>query len=294
MAIDLHIHSTISDGEYTPEELVMMAKKAGLSAIAVCDHDTTEGARLAVAAGEKIGIVVIPAVEVSASLQGEVIHILGYGINLGHLELNQVLGTIVSYRYRRAESILANINQELIAAGRRAVNTQDILDLGKEKPITRADIAMYLLEKGYVKSRNEAFDLWLDKYNIPNKDFSVQEAIDVIHRAGGIAILAHPSSPSMSLNTISTKLEDHKAILQDLYRNELDGVEVYRFLQQIEDEKKYLEMVESIGLVATGGTDFHGPHYLGSAPTIGAKEIPDSVLDKVLTTIEMRRAKNPS
>ncbi|MFH1235628.1 MAG: PHP domain-containing protein [Parcubacteria group bacterium] len=294
MAVDLHIHSSISDGEYTPEKLVAMAKKAGLKAIAVCDHDTTEGSRQAVAAGKKYGVTVIPAVEVSASLRGEVIHIVGYGIDHDHRELNEVLNTILDYRYKRAQSILANINRELVETGKKPVNVQDILDLGKEKPITRADIAMYLLEKRYVKTRNEAFDRWLDKYNISNKDFTVEEAIGAIHRAGGIAVLAHPSSPSMSLNTISTKLQDHQTILSDLHHQGLDGVEVYRFLQPVEEETEYLGMVRAIGLLVTGGTDFHGPHYLGSAETIGAKEVPDSVLGPLRGAIAARRAKNPS
>lgn len=280
MAVDLHTHSNLSDGDYSPEELVTRAKEKGLTAFAVSDHDTLEGSRRALIKGKELGVKVVPAVEISASSQGKVLHVLAYGVDIENEELHRTLADIVEYRIERAKSIVQGINQELEVAGKPSIDIEAILNLGKEKPITRIDIAEYLIKKGYVQSRDEAFSVWLNKYNVPNRDLSVVHACALTHKAGGVAILAHPNSPFLSLNEISEDFEEHKRIILELKEGGLDGIEVYRSSQSAEDQEKYLTFAISAELLVTGGSDFHSPDHV-KTPDIGAAQVPDQVMEGI-------------
>lgn len=182
--IDLHTHSTASDGQYSPEKLVELAKDANLSAFSVSDHDTVEGSVRAVQRGKELGVQVIPAVEISVSFRGKALHILGYDFDLEDTSLTKALYDINVYRRNRAQTMVGNINQELVAENMKPMDIDTILRLGIEKPINRVDLAQYLLENGYVHTIQEAFDKWLNRHNIPNIDFSVKQAIEMIRGAG--------------------------------------------------------------------------------------------------------------
>lgn len=277
--IDLHTHSTVSDGEFSPEELVDMAKAAGLTTFAVSDHDTLEGSRRAMLRGQEVGVHVIPAVEISTALNGKVLHILGYYVDMHNEPLTKTLHDICEYRIQRAKLLVENTNRELVMLGKAPMDLDYVLQIGKEKPITRSDIAQYLIDLGHVVTKQEAFDRWLEKYNVPNKDLSVEETIQLIHGAGGVAVLAHPNSKFLSLWHISNDFGDIASMLTTMKAQGLDGVEVYRTEHSQEDQERYINLAHSLGLALSGGSDFHGPHNQTSPDSIAAVAVPDSVAE---------------
>ncbi len=285
--IDLHTHSTVSDGEFSPEELVDMAKAAGLTTFAVSDHDTLEGSRRAILRGKEIGVHVIPAVEISTALSGKVLHILGYYVDIDNEPLTKTLRDICEYRIQRAKFLVENTNKELLTLGRTPMDLEYVLRIGKEKPITRSDIAQYLIDLGHVTTKQEAFDRWLEKYNVPNKDLSVEETIQLIHGAGGVAVLAHPNSKFLSLWHISNDFADITHMLSTMKAQGLDGVEVYRTEHSAEDRQRYMALAQSLGLALSGGSDFHGPHNQTSPERIAAIDVPNSVAE-VLETVSTK------
>lgn len=285
MSIDLHTHSTISDGKFSPEEIVVMAKEKGLSALAVSDHDSLEGSRRAVESGKALGLKVFPAAEISASHKNQAVHMLVYGIDLDNKALQQELDSAREYRVNRMRSIVGNINNELEAEGKPLLDLEPLLELGKEKPLGRPDIADYLIKLGYVQTRSEAFDRWLSKYNIPNKSLSVGDVCRLAHDAGGIAVLAHPGSLSLSLNSLSSDFDDHKKIISELKEQGLDGIEVYHPDHTEEVRGKYLALAESLDLVVTGGSDFHGT--FGPADMLGSASVPDDVIERLENRIKI-------
>ncbi len=178
--------------------------------------------------------------------------------------------------------MMTNINQELIADSMEPIHIDSILKLGIEKPIMRVDLAEYLLSNGYVTTLQEAFDKWLNRHNIPNRDLSVKQAIDMIHSAGWVAVLAHPGSERVSLQAITSNFEEQVKIIMHFQTVWLDGIEVYRFKQPKEIEEQYIGVANSLGPIATGWSDFHGPSIIGSAPGIGYNNTPDDVISRIL------------
>lgn len=286
--IDLHTHSNCSDGDFSPEALVDMAKEAGLSVFAVSDHDTLEGSIRALKRGKEVGLEVVPAVEISASLNGFVIHVLGYYIDLENEQLIDSLREICDYRVSRAKTMVGKINQELAEENKTAIDMEEVLKIAKEKPVSRPDIAQILISLGHVTSMQEAFDRWLNKYNIPNKDLSIAEAIKLIHQAGGVAILAHPVHDHMSLKAITPDFEEQAKILTDLKAAGLDGIEVYRFEHTQTDENTLLIIARDLNFVITGGSDFHGPSNEIAAPSITSVNVPDSVMKEMRACVKVR------
>lgn len=246
---DLHIHTTASDGVHSPREVVAMAKEAGLSAIAVTDHDTVSGIEEAVRAGAAIGITVIPGVEISTSRQGKEIHILGYGPDIASPEFLAALHRLRDTRNLRNEKIVAKLNELGMP-----LTMQDVLDLMAERKkadqtVGRPHIAELLVARGYVGSVREAFDRYLADgaaaYVNPER-ISPAEAVRLIHAAGGKAVLAHPG------------LYGDDGIVHDLIESGIDGIEVYYSEHTEQQERKYGDLAARHGLVATAGSDFHG------------------------------------
>jgi predicted metal-dependent phosphoesterase TrpH len=137
-----------------------------------------------------------------------------------------------------------------------------------------------LLDLGHVESRQGAFDKYLEKYNYPNKDLSVQEVIDKIHGAGGLAVLAHPNSDFLSLKSISTDFQEHARLISELKEQGLDGLEVYRSEHSKEDTQRYLELAESLKLLALGGSDYHGAN-VESGASLASVDVPENVLEEM-------------
>lgn len=278
MAVDLHTHSLLSDGRLTPQEVVRKAARLKLKAVAVSDHDTLSGAIDALKYGKKYGIEVIPAVEISTLYKGHILHILGYFVDLRSRSLNNVLEKLRRDRTSRAMHILGRVNVLAKKRGMHPVDQQEFRRwIGNKDPIMRGDIAGFLFKKGFGKSAYEVFIEWLEETNSPVRGLSAKEAIAHIHKAGGVAVLAHPHHESLGLRAFTLKLSQHLKVIVSLARQGLDGCEVYvrkrreteRFVQY------YLRVIKKLSLIPTGGSDFHGTSW---SPELGSVFVPDSAL----------------
>ena len=251
--IDLHVHTTLSDGTLTPSEVVRAARDVGLRAIAITDHDTVRGNQEAMSEGIKLGVEVVPGVEVSVDFHGGTMHILGYYIDLDCDSLIEVLQRIENARHKRNEEILYKLGQRGMPLDYEAIRA-----VACEGPVGRPHIAQALVQHGYVASLREAFDKYLKKGAPAYAErlrFSEAEAIQSIRRAGGIAVLAHPKS----LNCDDS--ESLSSIVARLVSAGLQGVEVYYPSQSTKMERACESLAEQFGLLVTGGTDFHGAIY---------------------------------
>ncbi|MEW6659290.1 MAG: PHP domain-containing protein [Thermodesulfobacteriota bacterium] len=248
--IDLHTHSTASDGSLRPGEVVRLAKEAGLKALALTDHDTTDGLAEAMAAGEKLGVEVIPGVEISAQFTDDTMHILGYFIDFASGKLAERLEVLKQARKERNPKIVAKLN----ALG-LPITMEQVERLSGGGQVGRPHIARALLESGYVGTMQQAFDIYLknggkayvEKYRFPPK-----EALDMIREAGGVPVLAHPFTLEMGSAAAL------KEVLLDLQAKGLAGIEIFYADHSPEQEAMYLKLARELGLLITGGSDFHG------------------------------------
>lgn len=266
MAVDLHVHSTASDGSYSPPELVEQAIARGLTALAIADHDTLDG----VPAGQDAAagrLTFLPAVEISTHLGHHELHILGYMLDLDYEPLLAELDRIQEERVRRARKTV-----ELLQG--LGVNlTYDQVEMAAGGTcIGRPHIATALVEAGVVESPAMAFDRYLkrgrpayvDRYRV-----SPARAIELIGGAGGLPVLAHP------------RLVRRDALVPELVRLGLAGIEVYHVQHTPHDVERYRQLAAQWHLVQTGGTDSHGPR--GTYPVeVGQVYVPDSCAEAVL------------
>ena len=248
--IDLHVHSNASDGTYAPAEVVRLAKEGGLRALALTDHDTIDGLAEAVAAAPRYGVEVIPGVEVSARFPGGSMHILGLDINFPNGHLNERLAVLKRARAERNPQIIAKLN----ALGIK-ITLKQVEKLSGQGQMGRPHIARALMEAGYVRSIQEAFDLYL-RYDgqayVPKFRFPPAEAIAMIREVQGVPVLAHP----FTLNLESAAAL--KNTLEELMALGLAGVEAIYSDHTPEQEALYLRLAGELGLLVTGGSDFHG------------------------------------
>jgi len=247
--IDLHSHTTASDGLQQPRENVRMAKEAGLAGIAITDHDTVDGIGEAVEAGEELGVIVIPGVEISTAAKGSDIHILGYYTDWQSEAWRIKLGSLLQTRDRRNLMIIEKLQSLGIS-----INLDEVVDearkQGKEGgSIGRPHMASLLVAKGVVSSMQEAFDRYLGSdgaaYANPPR-LHPFEAVDWIREAGGTSVIAHPG------------LYGDDELVEEIIRYGAQGIEVYHSDHGLEDELRYNRMAEKYRLIVTGGSDFHG------------------------------------
>jgi predicted metal-dependent phosphoesterase TrpH len=253
--IDLHVHSTASDGSLTPSEILAMAVQTGLGAIAITDHDTLDGSAEALRSGIPVSLQFLTGIEISADapdgfcLNGSV-HILGYGIDPDNAPLIALLRVLKTARENRNPQIIARLR----ALG-MPLSISEVDDIVGNAIAGRPHIAQLLVKKGFADSIDDAFDRFLgknrpayiDKYRVPMAD-----AIETINAAGGIAVLAHPY-----LNGITDPAE-FEAFLQTLMPMGLSGIEAIYPEHPETIIDAYCRLADKYGLVVTGGTDFHG------------------------------------
>jgi 3',5'-nucleoside bisphosphate phosphatase len=251
MNIDLHIHSSYSDGAFTPSELVSLAVKHDVRVIAIADHDSVAGVQEAAASGEAAGIVVLPAVELSVQFEEwQDVHLLGYGIDCCDGKFLKDLNAFRRRRESRNDEILARVNDCLRDEGRSVLDRDRVLAFARDS-IGRPHIARALLEKGYADSMEDAFRRYLVPCNIPKSYWPMDEAIAEIHRIGGIAVLAHPTSISRDTAVLAT-------VITSLQLSGLDGLEVYNNMGWPLEIEYLRRTAEERGLLVTAGSDFHG------------------------------------
>ncbi|MBI3595634.1 MAG: PHP domain-containing protein [Nitrospirae bacterium] len=271
--IDLHTHSTASDGSLTPMELIRYAATKRLGALALTDHDCVDGLNEAVAEGERLGIEVIPAVELSADHPEGTMHVLGFFINRRHEGFCSRLRRLQEARKERNPKIV----QKLQGLGLN-ITYDEVVAASGGGQVGRPHFAKVLIQKGYVSSMHEAFERYLKKGApgyVEKFRFSPQEAIAAIHEAGGVAVLAHPftlyKEPSAMLDPL----------LGVLAGNGLDGMEVVYSTYSEEQSRYYRELAEKYHLLASGGSDFHGAHKPGIdlGVGMGKLQIPFELLE---------------
>lgn len=246
MRVDLHLHTTASDGQYAPTALISLARQHGLEVIAITDHDTTAGIKEAQEAAAATGSpLIIPGIELSAEDAAGDVHVLGYYIDV---EANAFQDRITRFRkdrYSRGERIV-----ERLAALGMPLDWARVLAIADGGAIGRPHIARAMVEAGYVESVRQAFDRYL--YNggpayVARSRLTPEEAIDLIHSAAGVAVLAHPGL-----------LADYITMVNRLIRAGLDGVEVVHPANPENVRLNLRALAQKHHLIMTGGTDFHG------------------------------------
>lgn len=266
--IDLHVHTTASDGTLTPTEVVCRARELGLSAIAVTDHDTHEGIREALDAGKQYGIEVIPGIEISVAYQNEGIHILGYFIDPDSPAIQTLLDWVIAERKRRNRLIAKAMQDDGIPV--------DMNRLKEKYPgtvIGRPHIAAELVELGLADSVEDGFDRYLNKgckYFREREYIPIEIAFSVIREAGGKAVIAHPLQYGLPEPEFLRMIEAMKAV-------GAVGMEC-RYLGYTAEETAALEqLAEHYGLCVTGGSDFHGAQKPQNE--MGTPEVPYALLE---------------
>lgn len=274
--IDLHVHSSISDGTDSPTELVNLAIKKGLSAFALTDHDTVDGVDEAIAAAENTELKVIPGVELSTHFDKSEIHIVGLFLDYKNPELAHFL------RVQRESRINRNIQvcQKFTEIG-IPMTYEKILEIYGNVSITRAHFADYLVNNGYTGDRNEAFDRYLSPGKpcyVKRHKVDPKDAIGIIHAAGGIAILAHPILYHLG----KTQME---SLVSYCCENGLDGIEAIYSTYKMGDELYIKRIAKEHNLLISGGSDYHGknkPHIqLGTG--MGHLFVPYEILDNLIS-----------
>ena len=248
--VDLHLHTTASDGVMSPSEIVRYAKAKGLQAIAITDHDTIEGLEEGLSEGEKIGFEVIPGVEISAEHSPGSMHLLGFFIDNHHPFLNERLEYLQKARTERNPKIVEKLNRLGIK-----ITYEEVLKASGGGQVGRPHFAQVLLEKKYVKNFQDAFDRFLKKGAPAYVDkfrFTAKEALHFINGAKGVAVLAHPNTLNMDGYS---ELED---LVLQLTEEGLKGIEVYYPEHSALEVAQYKTLAQRYGLLMTGGTDYHG------------------------------------
>ena len=270
--IDLHVHTTASDGTLAPRQTVTLARELGLAAIAVTDHDTTAGLAEAQAAGGELGVEVIPGVEISVGYMGQAVHVLGYFIDPDAPALRRTLDWFVQERQDRNERIVS-----AMAADGFPISIQALKTAYPGAVLGRPHIAQWLAERGYVSSIDEGFDRYLKRgrpYYRPRRRLPIEQAVSAIRDAGGVACLAHPYQYGFQ----GAAWED---FIRDGAQAGCRALEVYYSGYAPAQIQALLDAAARYGLAPTGGSDFHSrrkPHIqLGSGT--GDLAVPYGVLD---------------
>lgn len=281
--IDLHIHSTYSDGTLTPLLLVQEAKKMGLRAISLTDHDTTEGVEEIISHGNAYGVEILPGVELSAHIDASSVHILGYGLHYNDPALLARLATIQEARHTRNQKIINRLNDLGIK-----ITKEDVHKFSKTGQTGRPHFAQFLIEKKVAHSFDDAFDIYLGQKGsayVPRKILFAADAIRYINEAGGLSVLAHPATVDYTMSSIS-------GLVETLKNFGLSGVEVYYPTHSKKVRKTLLEISRKYDLIATGGSDFHG--HRSAEKTLGStgknQRLPYEVLEKIKNRLSAKKA----
>lgn len=266
MPADLHIHTFFSDGTQSPEEIVELAAKNGLTTIAITDHDVLLGIEPAKQKGQQLNVEVIPGIELTTEAWGAEIHILGYYIDTSSPQLLGILSKIQKGREERVFKIcekLKKLGVELAPA--------QVFEIAGHKAAGRPHVARALLANGSVRTFKEAFNKYIG-FNGPayvaHYKLSPQQAVQLVAATGGIPVFGHPA------------VSDCDEKIPELIKAGLRGIEVYYPSHDQSQTQHYLALAEKNGLLATGGSDFHG-EVSGREVTLGQVDFPDELVEKL-------------
>jgi predicted metal-dependent phosphoesterase TrpH len=283
MKTDLHIHtSTGSDGAFTLEEVFKEASRRHIDFMSVTDHDAIAHQPQAVALTKEHGIEYITGVELNVTFEysGKQVSLdfLGYGYRPDDPAFNEKLRVIRAHREARATMIIDNLNAEFSKENIPAFTGEDLHKMQEEVDgiLSRPHIADYLIKKGIVGDRQEAFDKYLVKCDVPKYPLSLTEASSLVRNAGGLLFLAHPNDPNgTSLIKISTELDEQAAVIREYILEYIDGVECWHSRHDAATTAYYVEFAKKQGLMMSGGSDCHQKPVL-----MGTLDIPDYVADQ--------------
>jgi len=276
--IDLHLHSNFSDGTWSPDKVVMEAAKRGLKTIALTDHDSVGGIEIALRAAKQSGIELISAIELSTTHRGEETHFLGYFIDHHDSKLLACLKDCAEFRRKGVEEIVALLNKRGYNISMEAVEA-----LSAHGYIGRPHIARVLCDLGVIERIKDAFVPELignggDCYT-PLSNLSVEEAIGIIERAGGLAIMAHPGAwPEPGKRIPDDDIESFVGM-------GLAGIECIHTRHSKVDKRHYIEMADDLGILKTGGSDCHGTYY--NPVLIGSATIPSEWLTEMKNKLHL-------
>lgn len=272
--VDLHVHSTKSDGSFTPGELVEYGIKKGLSALALTDHDTTEGLEEAFEAAEGKDIEIIPGIEFSTEYQGKDIHILGLYIEHKKEEFRKYLKDFQESREIRNEKMCKKLIEHGVD-----ISYDGLKERFPGAVLTRAHYARFLWEEGYVSGMREAFDKYIGDHApcfLPREKVTPVQAVKLILRAGGVPVLAHPLLYGMS----DKRLEE---LVAELKEAGLKGIEAVYSTYNSGEERQMKKLAKKYDLLISGGSDFHGAVKPGLdlATGYGGLVIPYEILERI-------------
>lgn len=284
--IDLHIHSNASDGKFTVLEIFQQAKIRHLDFMAITDHDSIRAQTEAVKEAKKTEIRYITGVELNVTFahpkfkEGKPVSLdfLGYQYDHTNNLLKRKLETMAKYREERAKKILDNLNAEFKKENISALTSDDFRQIEEsvDGVLGRPHIADYLVKKNIVSSRQEAFDKYLVKCDVPKYPLYLEEASKLVRDAGGKLVLAHPNDPhGTSLMAFTRSLDEQTKIIEEKMLAYIDGVECWHSRATVETTNHYLAFAQSQGLIMTGGSDCHQKPII-----MGTIQIPDWVANQ--------------
>ena len=282
--IDLHIHTkTCSDGNLSIEEVFKEAKKRNIDLMSTTDHDSIDCQERAIVLAKEYGITYIPGVELNVTFQypgskSISLDFLGYQYDIGNQALKNKLQLIRGHRETRARQILEKLNVEFDKENIKRFTEEDLkkIQARVDGAFGRPHIANYLIEKGIARDKQEAFDKYLVKCDVPKYPLSLAEASELIRNAGGILVHAHPNDPNgTSLVSITLDLEEQTRIIKEYMLNYIDGVECWHSKHDAKTTAYYIEFAKKHSLVMTGGSDCHQKPII-----MGTLDIPDWVAEQ--------------
>jgi predicted metal-dependent phosphoesterase TrpH len=271
---DLHLHTQFSDGTFTPEELVLRAQQNGLACIAVTDHDSVEGCARAAVACAAVQMDFVPGAELTAEHNDIEVHILGYFLDITDEKFLARIAKFQSVRQNRIHEMVAALNKLGIP-----LKAESVFALANCKSPGRPHVARTLVKENLIGSLDEAFERFLKKGRpawVPKTKMSALEAVELIHRAGGLAVIAHPG------------LNRSDDIIPDLVDAGMDGIECFHTKHSTVMSERYLEIADKYHLLVTGGSDCHG--FSKKAPLIGTVKLPYEHVEQMKIAREHRKS----